>query len=227
MKSAAFVLSSVVLVNGCISIATHEEQMKRCRDVAAHAQQLEHDLTETKSKNSELESTLAKQKAEHEALESKLTEVRGTYDQLIQELKDDIASGQIQINQTAQGLMITLDNQILFQSGSSQLQKQGRRVLVQIANAIRNVQDHNIEVQGHTDNIRIAGPLKERFPSNWDLSAARAASVLRFLEESGKIDPSRLILEAFADQRPIADNRTAEGRHRNRRVDIILVAKDQ
>jgi len=226
MRRVGTLICILPLLGGCISIATHEEQMKKCREVSDHAHQLEHDLTAAQAKNTELESTVEEQEAEHEALKTELTQVRGTYDELIQQLKDDIAKGGVSVHETPQGLVITLDNQILFQSGRAELQAQGKRVLVQVADVLKHVQGHEIQVQGHTDNLKISGALKIRFPSNWELSSARAASVLRFLQDVGKIDPALLVLQAYADQKPVGDNNTVEGRHQNRRVDIVLVPKE-
>ncbi len=200
--------------------------MKKCRETSDHARQLERDLTASQAKNTELESMAAEVQEEHEALKTELTQVRGTYDELIQQLKDDIARGGVSVHETPQGLIITLDNQILFQSGRAELQSQGKHVLAQVADVLKSVQGHEIQVQGHTDNVKIAGALKARFPSNWELSAARAAAVLRFLQDVGKIDPALLVLQAYADQKPIGDNSTPEGRHQNRRVDIVLVPKE-
>jgi chemotaxis protein MotB len=226
MKRAGAFICLLSLCGGCISIATHEEQMKQCRETSEHARQLEHDLNASQTKNKELEAAVAEQQSERDALKTELTQVRGTYDELIQQLKDDIAKGGVSVHETTQGLVITLNNQILFQSGRAELQRAGKRVLVQIAGVLKGVQGHQIQVQGHTDNVKISGALKARFPSNWELSSARAASVLRFLQDVGKIDPSLLVLQAYADQKPVADNGTAEGRRQNRRVDIVLAPKE-
>jgi chemotaxis protein MotB len=227
MKRVAAFLLAASMFGGCISIATHEAQMKKCREVAEHARQTDEALSTAQTKNKELQSMLDDQQQEQQALQTELTQVRGTYDELIQELKDDIAKGGVSVRETAQGLIITLDNQILFRSGQSQLQAQGKRVLKQVASVLQHVQGHQIQVQGHTDNVRISGALKARFPSNWELSAARAGSVLRFLQDVGKVDPSLLVLQAYADQKPVGDNSTPAGRRQNRRVDIVLVPVPQ
>jgi chemotaxis protein MotB len=140
-------------------------------------------------------------------------------------LKDDIARGGVAVRETQEGLIITLDNQILFQSGRAELQREGRRVLVQVAGVLQHTQGQEIQVQGHTDNVKISGALKARFASIWDLSAARAASVLRFLQDFGHVPSDRLVLQAYADHKPMVDTAPPEGRQRSRRVDIVLVPK--
>jgi chemotaxis protein MotB len=80
-----------------------------------------------------------------------------------------------------------------------------------------------VEVQGHTDNVPITGALAKRFPTNWELSAARATNVVRFLQEQAKLDPTRLSASGYAEFRPKGPNDTAAGRRQNRRIEIVLV----
>ncbi len=116
------------------------------------------------------------------------------------------------------GLAIrVLTDSLLFTSGSAALESQGQPLLTEIA-ALLNVDHiHPIAVEGNTDNVPISGP----FPSNWELSTARASRVVRFLIAKG-VDPQRLSATGYADQRPIATNATAAGRALNRRVEIVL-----
>ena len=77
-------------------------------------------------------------------------------------------------------------------------------------------------VEGHTDNVPIRNALKAKFPSNWELSTARATSVVRFLQDQGGIDPSKLSATGLSYFRPVAANDTPEGREQNRRIEIVL-----
>jgi chemotaxis protein MotB len=117
------------------------------------------------------------------------------------------------------GLAIrVLTDSLLFTSGSATLESQGQPLLTEIA-ALLNVDHvHPVAVEGNTDNVPITGGA---FPSNWELSTARASSVVRFLIAKG-VDPQRLSAVGYADQRPIATNSTAAGRALNRRVEIVL-----
>jgi chemotaxis protein MotB len=116
------------------------------------------------------------------------------------------------------GLVIrVLTDSLLFPSGSATLETHGQPLLSEIA-ALLNVDHvHPIDVEGNTDNVPISGP----FASNWELSTARASTVVRFLVGRG-VDPQRLSATGYAEQRPIATNSTAAGRALNRRVEIVL-----
>ncbi len=116
------------------------------------------------------------------------------------------------------GLAIrVLTDSLLFRSGAANLESQGAPLLTEIA-ALLNVDHvHPIAVEGNTDNVPISGP----FPSNWELSTARASSVVRFLVGRG-VDPQRLSATGYAEQHPIATNSSAAGRALNRRVEIVL-----
>ncbi|WP_110686782.1 OmpA/MotB family protein [Salinicola aestuarinus] len=116
-----------------------------------------------------------------------------------------------------QGVTLRIDDDLLFPSGQATLTGGGRRVIAGLAEDIQHF-DGEISVEGHTDSVPIA---TRRFPSNWDLSAARAIAVVRYLGAQG-IDTSRLRAIGYGDTRPTADNATAAGRAANRRVDILL-----
>ncbi len=116
------------------------------------------------------------------------------------------------------GLVVrVLTDSLLFPSGSAALDSQGQPLLSEVATLLNVDQVHPIEVEGNTDNVPITGP----FASNWELSTARASTVVRFLIGRG-IDPQRLSATGYADQRPIATNSTPAGRALNRRVEIVL-----
>lgn len=113
-----------------------------------------------------------------------------------------------------------ISSEILFASGDSALTPAGQAVMDRLLPAFNQAQDHTIVVEGHTDNVPIN---TVRFPSNWELAAARAGSVVRHLETRG-LNPTRLRATGLADTRPIAPNTTAEGRAANRRVEITMEA---
>ena len=117
------------------------------------------------------------------------------------------------------GLVITLNNSILFASGRADLQAENMDALITIGELIRSL-DNYIRIEGHTDDRPISTAV---FPSNWELSGARSASVLRLLVEHAGISPGKMAVVGFGESRPIADNSTPEGRALNRRVDIVLL----
>ena len=102
---------------------------------------------------------------------------------------------------------------------------EGLAVLQRVIEILKGVRDKAIRIEGHTDNVKIGGSLTRKYPTNWELSAASALPVTRYLEKQG-IDPTLLAAVAYGEYKPLADNGTAEGRAKNRRIAIILQPKD-
>ena len=125
----------------------------------------------------------------------------------------------VQIRQTADSIIISLQDNLLFDSGSAVLKPGSQDVLSEVA-LILNTLPNSIRIEGHTDNVPVNN---SDYPTNWELSAARASTVLRFLGDDGGMAPGRLSLAGYADTRPLGDNGTAEGRALNRRADIVVV----
>jgi chemotaxis protein MotB len=131
-----------------------------------------------------------------------------------------VQQGQVRITEGALGITVEINASVLFDSGEARLQTPAIRAIAAVGEILATT-DFPITVEGHTDNAPINTPL---FPSNWELSGARAASVVRLFVDTG-VDPRRLTASGYADQRPMADNATAEGRQRNRRVAINMESK--
>ncbi|MHA3025384.1 OmpA/MotB family protein [Chromohalobacter israelensis] len=121
------------------------------------------------------------------------------------------------VTQSAQGLNFRIENHLLFSSSQADLTDEGRAVLRQLLDSLRAF-DGEITIEGHTDSRPIA---TDRFPSNWELSTARATAVLRFLVGEG-LDSEALRAVGYADTRPLQSNDSAEGRAANRRVELVL-----
>jgi chemotaxis protein MotB len=163
---------------------------------------------------------LDRQKAELVEQQQKAARLKSTYDGLMSNLKNELASGQIEIRQLRDGLSVDVAQEILFASGSAKLDQSGREVLLRVSEQLKKTQ-YEIVVGGHTDNVKIGPGLVERYPSNWELAAARASSVVRLFEDSG-IDVKRLRAVSFGEYHPRDTNETREGRERNRRIEIRL-----
>jgi len=148
-----------------------------------------------------------------------------TYQQLLKEMKGEIAEGQITIKELKGKLTMDVVDKILFASGEAKVKKEGLAVLSRVVEILKTVKDKNIRVEGHTDNVKITSRLARIYPTNWELSAARAINVSKYLQEQG-IDPTILSATAFGEYQPVADNATPEGRAKNRRIAIILLPKD-
>jgi chemotaxis protein MotB len=156
-----------------------------------------------------------------EEREQKLSQMQGTYDALVKQLKNELASGQVQIEQLKEGLRVNLAQEILFPTGSAELDAKGRDVLRRVSAELAKV-PHRIEVEGHTDNVPIRGTLAKTYPSNWELAGARAASVVRLFGEAG-ISGDRMAAVSFGEVRPVASNDSDKGRARNRRIEVRLL----
>lgn len=137
-------------------------------------------------------------------------------------LKEQIANQQIKIEEIEGKLKLTFIDKILFNSGSTKINEKGKEILLTFAESIREDRDHNILVEGHTDDVGVGAALKSKFPSNWELSTARSSAVVRFLQEDGSIEPERLSAIGFSYFKPVAPNDDEEGRSQNRRIEIIL-----
>lgn len=119
------------------------------------------------------------------------------------------------------GLVISLNNAILFESGSAEVKVNNQDALLKIADTVDRLNNY-IRIEGHTDNIPIS---TSAFPSNWELSTARAASVVRLFINVCNISPEKVVAVGYGEHRPIADNATEEGRAKNRRIDIIVLSE--
>jgi len=155
------------------------------------------------------------------AREAVISSMQSTYDELVTDLESEVSSGQIEIERLREGLRLNVSDEVLFASGSAELDLVGRGVLVKVAGQLKNLGDF-IEVRGHTDDRRIRGALAKRYPTNWELAAARAARVVRLLEEHG-VPGDRLAVISLGPNVPIAPNDTVANRRMNRRIEIRLV----
>ncbi len=163
-----------------------------------------------------------KARAEQEKRE-KLDEIARTYEGLLEGLQQEVEAGRVAIRRLQGKLSVQVLDEILFDSGSAQIKPEGQEVLRRVGRVLKQQKDKGIVIEGHTDNVPISGALAERFPTNWELSTARATSVVRFLEDEVGIEPERLSAVGYGPYRPVASNDTPEGRARNRRIEIKLV----
>jgi len=114
-----------------------------------------------------------------------------------------------------------LKSEALFNSGRARLNPTGRTLVGNVASALKGI-NNQVIVEGHTDSIPVTGDLQAIFPSNWELSVARAANTVNFMQSNGGLDPARLSALGFGQYRPVTGNDTREGRALNRRVEIVV-----
>jgi len=150
--------------------------------------------------------------------------VQTAYDALVADLQGEVDSREIRVRQFREKLEINFVDKVLFASGSAEITPKGREILFKVAGVLGKVKDKGIYVVGHTDNVPIHSGL---YPSNWELSAARASSVIRYLSEAGGLVPERFTAMGRAFYQPVASNATPEGRQENRRVDVIVAEAPQ
>ncbi len=162
--------------------------------------------------------------AELQAREARLAEVQGTYDELVGKLEEEIQRGEVKISELKGKLTVNVVDKILFDSGKATLKGNGLKVLQQIGDVLKTAVDKNVQVEGHTDNVPISTP---QYPTNWELSMARATTVLHFLHDKVGIPGERLSAVGFGEYQPISSNSTSTGRAQNRRIQIVLTTNKE
>ena len=197
-----------------------EKANERERKTAERLKQSEARFTALEQDLGKVSGALRQTVAEKEKIEA---ELKGLQAELAKKLEPEIQEGNVRIRRRGQDLVLDLADQILFETGQAELSEGGQKVLGGVAQSVRELGAYTLEVAGHTDGTRIANPAtQERFPTNWELSTARATNVVRFLQERGKIPGSRLGASGFAEFRPTDSNATEAGRKKNRRIEILL-----
>lgn len=157
--------------------------------------------------------------------EEKVKAVSSIYEKLLQNLKSEISRGHVTISELKGKLTIALEAAILFDSGKADVNENGMAILLKVVDTLKAAKDKAIRIDGHTDSAPISASLARTFPTNWELSAARAINVAKYLQQQG-LDPAILSATAFAEYRPVADNSTKQGKVKNRRIEITLMARD-
>jgi chemotaxis protein MotB len=159
------------------------------------------------------------------AKEAALEAVKALQDQLSKSLVEEIETGDIRVSQRHGYLVIDVSDKVLFAVGEAELSERGQKVITKLAESLKALPEKSVfQVGGHTDNQAIKSEqVKAKFPTNWELSAARATNVVRFLEETSGIPGERLIAAGFSQFRPVASNKKEKDRAKNRRIEIALL----
>ena len=236
-------VAAALVLGGCVTQGTYEkleaEKAKEIESLQSQRSALEQQLADLRERRAALEkdkTSLEREqaalRAENEALDRermKLLETskqsQSQYDALARELKEEVQKGQLQVRQYKDMLTVDVAEQLFFDSGRATLKDTGKDVLKRVADAIKSYDDKAIRVVGHTDNVPISGALQKTYATNWELSVARATTVVRFLQEAG-IEPERLVATGRAEYAPVAENDSPEGRQKNRRIEITLINKN-
>lgn len=206
---------------GCVTSGTYDAVVKERDTLASENQGLALDNAEIQSRIEWLEQENRKLLKDVQSRTGQADELRSAYDDMVSKLKSELEHGRVTIEQLRDGLSVNVSQEILFSTGSAWLSDQGRDVLGKVSEELVK-SDFVIEVQGHTDNVPIGSALAGRYPSNWELAGARAASVVRLLEENG-VGGGRLVAASYGENDPVASNSVPDGRARNRRIEIRLL----
>lgn len=214
-------------------IAELNREMKKQADAVRAQQQA---VQEQQQKAAELEKSQASLKTDLDAKAAQLNDAIREKEALIAELKEaqrdltttlgkEIAAGDVLIQERRGELVIDVADKLLFDEGKAEISDAGKELLKQVAASIKRLPPKlRFQVGGHTDSQRVVSPeLVERYPTNWELSTARASNVVRNLQEVGKVPGSKLIAAGFAQYRPASTNNTKAGRQKNRRIEIVVV----
>jgi chemotaxis protein MotB len=197
--------------------------------LASKSDSLSQTIFELRRKVDDLDAANAKLKSENASLvkarEEQVQKVSSTYESLLEKMKSEISQGQVTISELKGKLTVNMVDSILFDSGKAEVKKGGLEILGKVISILKDVKDKSIRIEGHTDDVQIVGALAKRYPTNWELSAARAINVTRYLQDQ-QLDPGQLSAVAYGEWKPVATNDTAEGKAKNRRIEIILVPKE-
>ena len=194
------------------------------------------DLESTRQEKSKLEDRLASMGEKKEALARRLGATKREIDQLrraqelqqkrmatfrklLSRLQSMIDAGKLRVSVRKGRMLVQLSDKILFDPGKTKLKQDGMAALEELAAVLKDISDRDFLVAGHTDNVPIR---TRRYRSNWELSAARAVAVVKFLQEQG-VNPGHLAAAGYSENDPVGDNTTEEGRRSNRRIEIVLM----
>jgi len=195
--------------------AKTDELSKQIANLTADKQNLEKQITALK-KN--IDAQLAAEAAEKERM-------KVTYDQLMASLKQEVGQQLIEIQHYRDALTINIMDKIFFDSGKAEIKLSGYDVLRRVGAILKTVPDKVIRIEGHTDDIPIGQKIVEKYPTNWELGAARAANVAEFLRKDVGIDPKRMTVVSYSMYRPLVPHTTNANRTKNRRIEIVVLDK--
>ncbi len=236
LHAASAVFVAAFTASGCVSQGTYDKlESDKNQEIAALQKQrggLQEQAQGLQSQKTSLEQQQADLRRQIDALEQQKTQLltasqqnQSQYDALVRNLTEEVKKGELQVRQYKDMLTVDVAEQLFFDSGRANLKDTGKAVLKKVGEALKGYEDKVIRIVGHTDNVPISKSAQKIFPSNWELSVARATTVVRYLQEVG-IPPERMVASGRAEYQPIAENETPEGRKKNRRIEITLIDKN-
>ena len=236
LHAASAVLVAAFTAGGCVSQGTYDKlEADKNQEITGLQKQregLQGQVQGLQSQKTSLEQQQADLRRQIDVLEQQKAQLQTAsrqtltqYDSLVRNLTEEVKKGELQVRQYKDMLTVDVAEQLFFDSGRANLKDTGKAVLKKVGEALKGYEDKVIRIVGHTDNVPITKSLQKVFPSNWELSVARATTVVRYLQEVG-IPPERMVASGRAEYQPIAENDSAEGRKKNRRIEITLIDKN-
>jgi chemotaxis protein MotB len=188
--------------------------------VTADRSMLTRALAMSREQVSALEQELQARQKTEEAIRA---EMEAAWERLVSSLRQEIADKDVALERANSQVTVAIVDRVLFPSGQASLTPDGARVIDKLGAVLAGMPDRRIRIEGHTDDVPVGEELRSRFPSNWELSTARATTVVQRLIDHAHITPGRLEATGRADTDPVTSNTTEAGRRRNRRIEIILL----
>jgi chemotaxis protein MotB len=228
MPKETWIIASVltaVLLLGLLGLASWEKK-REVEKVRAELAKALAAAAETRTEAADLRDKLADNQFRFSELEKEKNAAVQSHQSLEAEMRAALESKDVAISQLQGRLTVNILDRILFDSGEADLKPAGAAVLRKVATILASHPNLKIHVIGHTDNVPIRAAARRRFPSNWELSTARATAAVRFLTEIAGVDPHRVGAVGYGEFRPVADNATPEGRARNRRIAITILSEE-
>jgi chemotaxis protein MotB len=211
-------------------LATLEKKRKSAQ------QKLEENQKLLSLRERKIQSLTEKYKQKTEKLSSKLSlsreqladleQEKAAYLELTQKMSREIEKGEITIKQLKGKLSLSILEKILFDSGKAEIKKAGLLILKRVSQVLGKLNNRSIRIEGHTDSDKIHGMLQSKYPTNWELSTARATNVVRFLVEKTGLDPLNIYAAGYGEFHPVAPNDTPENKSKNRRIEIVIVHRE-
>jgi len=206
------------------AVTARDEAVKAQRKAEDEKAELQAKLAQAISDRDEAAAKASTLQANLNDTEAALKALKATATSLEDKLKAEIKNGEIKLSQSGDRIQVDLVDKILFDSGEAALSPKGQEVLTRVAAVLKTIDDRQIQVSGHTDDSPIKNEdLKKQFPTNWELSTARACTVVRYLVDKAGLSPTRIYPAGFAYYKPVTPGKTASARSQNRRVEILIL----
>ena len=199
-------------------IASLNDQLSQC-DVERIEQEqrlakMLSDKGEMEASIEEMQEALAELRRRREAIERRVA----AYQDLLARFRALIDAGALEVKIVDGRMVVQMQTDVLFPSGSAELSAEGAKAITDVSKVLADIPERRYQVEGHTDNV----PITKKYPSNWELAAARAVNVVKAMVDAG-LGPERVSAASYSEYRPTAPNDSASSRAKNRRIEIVVV----